>query len=112
MRTVLILALVLGTVASACAADDDGHEGGRVAVVAAFYPLAEAVRQVGGDLVDVRDLTPSGAEPHDLETTTDDVDAIEDADVVVLMGRGFQPSVEDAAKHRDGQTLRVLDELT
>jgi zinc transport system substrate-binding protein len=84
---------------------------GRARVVAALYPLAEAARHVGGDAVDVVDLTPAGAEPHDLELTTKQVDRIEDAKVVFVMGRGFQPAVEDAADRRDGPTVRILDAL-
>jgi zinc transport system substrate-binding protein len=98
-------------VASPAAAGGRGGGGGRIDVVAAFYPLAKAVRQVGGDRVDVHDLTPAGAEPHDLELDTDDVDAILDADLAVVLGEGFQPAVEDAADQRDGPTLRVLDHL-
>ena len=83
-----------------------------VQVVAAFYPLAEAVRQVGGDDVRVDDLTPAGAEPHDLELTTRQVDDLEDADLVVAMGHDFQPALEDIAERRDADgTLFVLDEL-
>ena len=85
----------------------------RVPVVAAFYPLAEAVRQVGGDAVRVTDLTPAGAEPHDLELTTRQVDALEDADLVVAMGHEFQPAVEDVARRRaEEQTVFVLDDLS
>jgi zinc transport system substrate-binding protein len=79
-----------------------------VKVVAAFYPLAWATKAVGGSAVRITDLTPAGAEPHDLEITTDQRDAIEDADLVVEMGDGFQPGVEDAADERSGGTLQVL----
>jgi len=84
---------------------------GRLAVVVAFSPLAEAVRQVGGRHVRVSDLTPAGVEPHDLELTTDDVDAILDADLAVVMGHDFQPAVEHSADDRDGPTLTVLDHV-
>jgi zinc transport system substrate-binding protein len=99
--------------AALCAASPAGAGGGgdRIDVVAAFYPLAEAVRQVGGDRVDVSDLTPAGAEPHDRELDTDDVDAILDAELAVVLGEGFQPAVEDAADQRDGPTLHLLDEI-
>jgi zinc transport system substrate-binding protein len=79
--------------------------------VAAFYPLAWAAEQVGGDRVRVSNLTPAGSEPHDLELTPDQRDAIEDAALVVVLGDGFQPAVEDAAADRDGRTVRVLSEL-
>jgi zinc transport system substrate-binding protein len=86
-------------------------DNGRVDVVAAFYPLAEAARQVGGPEVHVDDLTPAGAEPHDLEVTTKQVDALQDADLVVAMGHGFQPAVEDVAKKRESGTVFMLDNL-
>jgi zinc transport system substrate-binding protein len=82
-----------------------------VRVVAAFYPLAEAAQQVGGADVHVTNLTPIGAEPHDLELTPKSVDQILDADVVVEMGHGFQPAVEHAAQQRSGTTVVMLDEL-
>ena len=83
----------------------------KVTVVASFYPLAWAARQVGGDEVKVTDLTPPGSEPHDLELTPDDRDAIEDADVVIVLGGDFQPAVEEAAKMRDGPTLSIIRKL-
>ncbi len=104
------VAVVLGL--GACAhTSTSSADNGRVDVVAAFYPLAEAARQVGGPDVHVQDLTPAGAEPHDLEVTTRQVDALEDADLVVAMGHGFQPAVEDVAKKRKAGTVFVLDDL-
>ena len=80
-------------------------------VAAAFSPLAEAAAQVGGRHVDVTSLTPPGVEPHDLELTTDDVDAILDADLAIVLGDGFQPAVESSADDREGPTLVVLDDI-
>src|SRR4051812_688355 len=113
MRMVLkALAVVLVVTSAACASDDDVRTGagGRLRVVAAFYPLAEAARQVGGDRVDVIDLTAPGAEPHDLEVTPRQVDRIATAGAVLVLGHGFQPSVEDAARTSDRTTV-VLDHL-
>jgi zinc transport system substrate-binding protein len=80
-------------------------------VVAAAYPLAWAAHQVGGRRVAVQNLTPAGAEPHDLELSTAQRDAVEDADVVLVLGEGFQPAVEAAASRRDGITVAVLERL-
>jgi zinc transport system substrate-binding protein len=79
--------------------------------VAAFYPVAAAAQAVGGDCVAVTNLTPAGAEPHDLELTPADVDTIEDAKVAFVMGDGFQPAVEAAADRRDGPTVELLPRL-
>ena len=80
-------------------------------VVTAFYPLAWVAAQVGGDRVAVGNLTPAGAEPHDLELTPDQMDSLLDADVAIVMGKAFQPAVERAAEQRDGVTVRLLDRL-
>src|SRR3954451_7927117 len=104
--------LVLAVLGSACGSAGAGViSDGRASVVAAFYPVAAAVERVGGRCVSVKNLTPAGAEPHDLELTSDDVDAIQDAKVVFVLGRGFQPAVEKSAKQRDGRTVALLDEI-
>jgi zinc transport system substrate-binding protein len=107
LRIILGVAL-LGTVLAGCG-DDQADDDGRIDVVASFFPLAEAARVAGGDAVDVRDLTPPGAEPHDLELSTDDVNRLLDADVAVILGGDFQPGVERVAGRRDGPTIVALD---
>src|SRR5690349_8830964 len=77
-------------------------------VVASFYPIAWAAQQVGGNRVGVTNLTPAGAEPHDLELTPDQIDEVLDAAVVFELGHGFQPAVEQAAEQRDGATVQLL----
>src|SRR5947207_2558106 len=74
-------------------------------VVASFDPIAGAARQVGGERVAVTNLTPAGAEPHDLELNPDQIDRVLDAKVVFELGHGFQPAVEQAAEQRDGPTV-------
>lgn len=76
-------------------------------MVAAFYPLAYAAEQVGAG-IQVSNLTPPGAEPHDLELTPRDVGRVRAAALVVYVGDGFQPSVEKAVEGREGPNLDVL----
>jgi zinc transport system substrate-binding protein len=77
-------------------------------VVASFYPLAYAAEQIGGNGVEVVDLTRAGQEPHDLELSPRDVARIHEAGLVVYVGHGFQPAVEDAVGDRTGRSLDVL----
>ena len=111
-RVAVVVVLALGAV-SACVGGTaaDASEGAKVDVVAAFYPVAYAAQRVGGDKASVVNLTPAGAEPHDLELTPKQIDTVLDADVAFVMGRGFQPAVEAAARNRDGATVVVLDRL-
>jgi zinc transport system substrate-binding protein len=98
--------LVLFATACAGRTDDDGA---RPRVVASFYPLAFVVEEVGGALVELENLTPPGAEPHDLELTAGQIRALADSDLVVYVGEGFQPSVEDTLGEIDSSVIDVLD---
>ena len=93
----------------ACSNDGGSGSPGRLSVAASFYPLAFAVERVGGPCVDVSSLTPPGVEPHDLELTPDGVEVIATADLVIYIGGGFQPAVEDAIPEAEGRVLDVLD---
>jgi zinc transport system substrate-binding protein len=104
----VIGALALGL--SSCGRSD-GTQEGQLQVVASFYPLFEAAVRVSGDRADVLNLTPPGVEPHDVELGTDDIDLIEDADVVLYIGQGFQPAVEEATERSDGVAVDVAEDL-
>ena len=97
MRHVAILFAAVLLVGCGGSDDDD-----RSTVVAGFYPLAWAAQRIGGEDVRVVNLTPAGAEPHDIELTPRDVEQINGADLVLYLGRGFQPALEDAARGQAG----------
>jgi zinc transport system substrate-binding protein len=110
MRRLIFGATIVMVVLAGCAQDSpESSSGDGLTVVAAFYPLAEAAQQIGGDGVEVKNLTPPGAEPHDIELTTDQLDEIIDADLVLYMGKGFQPALEEAVDRAEGLVLDVLD---
>ena len=94
--------------AAGCGAKPATVGSGSTRVVAAFYPLAYAAEQVGGRSVTVENLTPAGAEPHDLELTPRAVGDILDADPVLYLGDGFQPAVAKAVGNRKGPSVQFL----
>src|SRR6266540_1934412 len=110
MKTILITlaAAALAASTAGCGGSSGAATQGKLQVVAAFYPLASAADVVGDGRVEVANLTPPGAEPHDLEVSPSDVRQIRSADVVLLLGHGFQPQLEDAAGH-GGRVLALLD---
>jgi zinc transport system substrate-binding protein len=101
MRARIVLIFAVLALASGCSGGGDAAD-----VVAGFYPLAWAAQQVGGPGLRVENLTPAGAEPHDLEPSARDVQRIRDARVVLYV-RGFQPALERALEGRDGPSLDV-----
>ncbi len=86
--------------------------GASIKAVAIFYPIAWMAEQIGGERVSVTNLTPPGVEPHDLELAPDQVDALTDADVAIVMGRDFQPGPEKIAKSRKKPTVVFLDAVS
>ena len=107
---VVLLALVLG----ACGTDDPSvtaEQRDKPVVVTGLLPIAELARTVGGDDVVVVDMTPLGASPHQLTLTAREEREVADADLAIVIGKGFQPELEQAAAGRDGPTLDVLDRL-
>ena len=97
-------------VAASCAAQPSpGDDNAELNIVASFYPIAEAARRIGGPDVEVRNLTPPGVEPHDLELASDNLDAVIDADVVLFLGRGFQPALEEAVDRAQGEVVDLLE---
>ena len=106
-RIVLTLALTVPLAVAGCGGDA-GADGGRTEVVAGFYPLAFAAEEIGGDGVEVANLTPAGAEPHDVELSVRDVERVRSADIVLFLGDGFQPSLEEAAGSANGEAVDLL----
>lgn len=101
---VVAAAALLVPACGGAASSDDG----RLRVVTSVYPLAEAAERVGGDLVRVENLVPPGVEPHDLELAPDELEALLVADVVLFVGEGFQPAVQDAVAESEGTVVDVL----
>ncbi len=108
VRASLLASVLFLLAIPACSSSAAGPSDGKLSVVTAFYPLQEAAERVGDDHVDVTNLTAPGVEPHDLELTPHAVQAISEADVVLYLGDGFQPAVEDAVKDAQGTTIDLL----
>ncbi|RKE19008.1 metal ABC transporter substrate-binding protein [Streptomyces sp. TLI_171] len=78
--------------------------GGKLDVVASFYPMEFLARQIGGEHVKVTDLTAAGVEPHDLELTAKQVAAVQRADAVIYL-KGLQPTVDQAVAQSHSKHL-------
>lgn len=104
----LALTLVVAAVAAVGCSSQGRSPHSQLSVVASFYPLADVATKVGAGHVTVRNLTPPGAEPHDIELSPRQVDEIQQADVVVYVGGGFQPAVSKVAARRARGSVDVL----
>jgi zinc transport system substrate-binding protein len=103
--------VLLGAIAStlllaACSGDDASDD--RPRVIASFYPFAFVAEQVGGDHVEVDNLTQPGAEPHDLELTPQQVADLTEASLVIFE-HGFQTAVDDGVEQAELGDEAMLD---
>jgi zinc transport system substrate-binding protein len=110
-RIILIIALCAAAVTGCSENGGSEASSDSTRVVAGFYPLAFAAEKVGGASVEVTNLTPAGAEPHDLELTPRELETILGADLVIYLGAGFQPAVEEAVEGTDVAAIDALKEL-
>ena len=110
MLSRIVLFSVVLTVAAALVTGCGGPAGSEneKAVVAGFYPLAFAAEKIASAETIVENLTPSGAEPHDLELSPSDVRAVARAAYVLYLGEGFMPGLETAVEQREGRSLDLL----
>lgn len=92
--SVIAVIIVVMVISAAFASSHEPEAAGRVGVAASFYPLADFARQVGGDRVQVTNLTPVGTEPHDYDPSPQDIVKIEQAKVFIYTGAGFEPWAE------------------
>ncbi|MER6995100.1 metal ABC transporter substrate-binding protein [Streptomyces sp. NPDC000410] len=104
---------------SACSGASDAtngeKSGGKLDVVASFYPMQYLAEQIGGDHVAVTTLTKPGVEPHDLELKPRQASELRRADVVLYL-KGLQPAVDKAIDQAgventvDAATLTKLED--
>lgn len=104
LATGVLLVLALAS----CGGGDEPRPAGQVRVAAAFYPIVEATSRIGGERVDVANLTPPGVEPHDIELSPGQIAEVLNADLLLYLGGGFQPAVEDLADRRNGGSVNLL----
>ncbi|MFI2608669.1 metal ABC transporter substrate-binding protein [Kitasatospora sp. NPDC018619] len=90
--TALAASLALTACGGSSSADGGG---GRLKVVASFYPMEFLAQQIGREHVAVTDLTAAGVEPHDLELTAKQVGTVQKADAIIYL-KGLQPTVDQA----------------
>lgn len=87
----------------------------KVRVVTSIGILADFVKQVGKDRVEVVSLLPSGADPHTFQLSPRDAKTISNADLIVLNGLGLEAGlmkVIDSARRRDATMLVMSEGLT
>ena len=72
-----------------CSGDGGNSGSDKVRAVATTTQVADIVREVGGETVEVTQIMQANTDPHDYEPRPSDVAAFADAEVVFTNGRGM-----------------------
>jgi zinc transport system substrate-binding protein len=110
MRKLFLLLVIFVLLVAGCGSQPagTGKQGGKLKVVASFYPMGEFARQVGGEHVTVTTLIPDGVEPHEWEPTAKDLSGIKDAGLFVYNG-GVEPWAPKAIDAIGADKVRALE---
>jgi len=78
-------------------------------VVTSVDPIANMIKNVGGDKVDILKIVPDNSDSHTFKlSVTDDIIIRTRADLVIINGLNLETTIEDSAGHSDNPKLRIL----
>jgi len=81
----------------------------KIQVYASIYPIYDFAQKIGRDRIDLKLVTPPGAEPHDWEPTAKSIAKMKEADVFIYNGAGFEGWVDKLVQTIDSDSLIVVD---
>ncbi|MER3395922.1 MAG: hypothetical protein C4319_03965 [Acidimicrobiia bacterium] len=107
---VLLLACMLGIVG--CSRQEklsgSASTNSQLTVAVSAFPVEWLVRNVGGDRVRTIQLLAPSSDIHDAELNPAAVAQLGETDLVILVGSGVQPAVEEALSARQFPNERIL----
>ncbi len=80
----------------------------KLPVIASIYPIADMVRQVGGDYVDVTFVLPAGASPHTFEPKPSLVRTFSSARIFFMIGAGLEFWADKFVKLAGSELMTVV----
>lgn len=80
---------------------------GKLKVVATTTIVGDVVKQVAGDLVELKLLMPASADPHAYQPTPQDLATVAEADLIFINGLGFEQFLQEMLENA-GTTNPVI----
>ena len=101
------------TIAAAAAlllplAPAQAQQGAKIDVLASFSVIADLVRQVGAERVEVRSIVALSQDPHEFEPSPSDVRRVMKAQLIVMNGLGFEPWADRFVKAANYKGERLV----
>lgn len=103
-----IIAALLAMIILAACQPVSSQTSDDLAVVATTSIVADVVRQVGGDSIEVITLLPLGSDPHAFQPAPRDMALVADASVIFANGAGLEEFLEPLIENADA-SARVVE---
>ncbi len=108
MHKFSLLLTVIAIAGAACTTGPAGPENA-LRIIATTSIVGDVVSNVVGDRAEVSVLIPSGGDPHEFQLSAKQVAELRDADLVVAIGLGLEPSIAKALDDAATDGTRVLE---
>ncbi|MBS4026282.1 MAG: zinc ABC transporter substrate-binding protein [Clostridia bacterium] len=79
-----------------------------IKVMASIFPLADIIKQIGGDLVEVSTFLPPGASEHTYELTPQQVKDFNESELYVKIGHGLEFFDSKLMDNQEGRQLKEV----
>lgn len=119
-KEILVVVLITVAIVAAVLLSSQGEQSktdnnkNKIVVMTTFYPLQYVATKVGGNLVEVQNIVPSGVESHDFEPSARDFARLTTVDLFIYNGADFESwikSWEKTSKVDLKKTINMAEEL-
>lgn len=104
----IILAVSLVFLVGGCTEEKPVSNFSQNVVITSISPLADLIKEVGGDRIQVISLVPTGSDPHTYEPTPDAVRQMATAKLFFANGVGQEAYLEKLVENSQNQDLRTV----
>jgi zinc transport system substrate-binding protein len=109
-----MITMAVGLLMAGCGTNEEtvkapgNHSGEKVIVYTTLFPIYDFAKKIGGQHVDVRSLLPAGAESHDFEPSPKDIASVNEADLFIYNGAGFEGWVDKVVDNLDTTKVSIV----
>ncbi|MFI8577380.1 metal ABC transporter solute-binding protein, Zn/Mn family [Rossellomorea aquimaris] len=96
----IILILAAGLILSGCGATTTGTKNDKIVVTTTIGQIGDAVKNIGGEHVEVQSLMGPGVDPHLYKAKQSDIGKLQEADIIFYSGL-----------HLEGKMLEIFEKM-
>ncbi|HSH35427.1 MAG TPA: zinc ABC transporter substrate-binding protein [Schnuerera sp.] len=92
MKKIISIIILMVLIITGCSTVEKPNDssGEKLIVYTSFYPLNFLAEEIGGTNIDLRMVIPNGVDSHDYEPSMKQLKNIEEADIFIYNGAGFE----------------------